>query len=233
MLFPKWINKLRVLLAGGALVAVLYVVLVVAYGASPQTTDVGYSPAQPIPYSHALHAGELGIDCRYCHNTVESAAHAAIPPAQTCINCHSKEYGIRVPKEAGQTNAKLQPLLESYYGSERTAAGLPIPWVRVHDLPNYVYFNHSAHVNRGVSCVECHGRVDKMQVVYQAKALSMSWCLDCHRNPGPQLRPADQITNMNWKRPAGEEGRALAERLLREYNIRPFDYLQQCSVCHR
>lgn len=112
-------------------------------------------------------------------------------------------------------------------------AGLPIPWVRVHDLPDYAYFDHSAHVNRGVGCAECHSRVDRMDVVYQAEPLSMAWCLDCHRNPAPRLRPRDQITNMSWQPKPGEEGRLEAERLLKEYNIRPFMYLQQCSLCHR
>jgi hypothetical protein len=203
------------------------VALLVAYGASPSTTAVGYAPIQPIPYSHALHAGQLGIDCRYCHTTVETAPHAALPPTQTCINCHSREYGIR------RDSPKLAPLRAAYYGTEQVPAGLPIPWVRVHDLPGYAYFNHSAHVTRGVGCVECHGRVDKMDVVQQAKPLSMGWCLECHRNPGPRLRPADQITNMSWTPPTGEEGRLLAQQLMQQYNIRPYSYLQQCSLCHR
>jgi len=121
---------------------------------------VGYQPVQPVPYSHALHVGQLGIDCRYCHNTVEVAAQAAIPPTQTCMNCHAK---IRAQ------SPKLLPVRESY------ATGMPVHWMRVHDLPDFVYFNHSAHVRRGVSCVECHGRVDKMEVVYQQEPLSMGW----------------------------------------------------------
>lgn len=204
-----------------------YGVLVLGYGGAPETTDVGYAPVQPIPYSHALHAGELGMDCRYCHASVELSAHAAIPPTATCINCHGTKFGIR------RTSPKLQPLHQAFYGTDRSPPGQPIPWVRVHDLPDYVYFNHSAHVNRGVGCVSCHGRVDRMEVVYQAEPLSMSWCLHCHRNPGPNLRPRDQITNMTWQPPPGREGQELAQKLLVEYNIRPLDYMQMCSLCHR
>ena len=201
--------------------------MIVYYGFSPQATDVGYAPKQPIPYSHALHAGELGIDCRYCHTTVEVAAQAAVPPTRTCINCHSAEYGIR------RTSEKLAILQTAYYGSADLPAGLPIPWIKVHDLPDYVYFNHSAHVTRGVGCVECHGRVDRMAVVYQAKPLSMGWCLECHRDPGPHLRPRDIApTDMTWQPPAGAAGAELAQKLLKEYNIRDINYMQSCSVCH-
>lgn len=210
-----------------ALVVPTYSVLLLAYGASPEATDVGYAPLQPIPYSHALHAGELGIDCRYCHVTVERAAMAAIPPTQTCINCHAKESGIR------RDSAKLLLLRERYYGSERTPAGLPIPWVRVHDLPDYVYFNHSAHVTRGIGCVTCHGRIDRMDVVRQAKPLSMGWCLECHRNPAPNLRPLEAVTDMTWMPPPGPAGEKLARDLMRQYDIRGVDYLTSCSVCHR
>ena len=206
---------------------VLYVSLLVAYGASTTTTAVGYAPRQPIPYSHALHAGDLGMDCRYCHNTVELAGTAAIPPTQTCINCHSKEHGVR------QESPKLTLLYESFYGSDRQPAGMPIPWVRVHDLPDYVFFNHSAHVTRGVGCASCHGRVDRMDVVYQAKPLSMSWCLECHRNPAPNLRPLEAITNMTWAPPASSDGDEFAQKLMKLYNIRGPEYLTSCSTCHR
>ncbi|HEX6851908.1 MAG TPA: cytochrome c3 family protein [Candidatus Polarisedimenticolaceae bacterium] len=212
--FPKWVDRLRDVL-GAILLGILpiYLVILVWYGASPRTTDVGYAPVQPIPYSHALHAGQLGIDCRYCHNTVENAAHAAIPPTQTCMNCHAK---IRT------TSPKLVALRESY------TTGMPIPWVKVHDLPDYAYFNHSAHVRRGVGCVECHGRVDKMEVVYQAQTLSMGWCLDCHRNPEPRLRPVDQVTNMAWQ-PEGDRAE-LGRKLRAALNLNPS---QDCSTCHR
>ncbi len=226
-MFPRWTNKLPLLLAGVAVVGSLYGALLVAYGASTTATDVGYAPRQPIPYSHALHVGELGLDCRYCHNTVEQAAHAAIPPTQTCINCHSKEHGIR------QDSAKLTPLHEAFYGSARQPPGMPLAWVRVHDLPDYVYFNHSAHVNRGVGCMECHGRVDRMEVVYQAEPLSMSWCLECHRNPAPRLRPLDEITNTTWSPPAGDAAAEFGRNMVQMYNIRSSEYLTSCSTCHR
>jgi len=136
------------------------------YFGSPSYTDVGYAPVQPVPYSHELHVGELGIDCRYCHVSVETSPVANIPPTQTCMNCHT---AIR------PESTKLEPIRQS----NRT--GMPVDWIRVHDLPDYVYFNHSAHVRRGVSCVECHGRIDRMEEVYQDQPLSMGWCLDCHR----------------------------------------------------
>lgn len=211
--FPPWLDRARPLVALLLAAVPAYVIFLLYYGGSPRTTDVGYRPEQPVPYSHALHAGELGIDCRYCHNTVEVAAHAAIPPTQTCLNCHAK---IRA------TSPKLAALRESY------TTGMPIPWVKVHDLPDYAYFNHSAHVRRGVGCVECHGRVDKMEVVSQTQPLSMGWCLDCHRNPEPRLRPVEEVTNMAWK-PEGDRAE-LGKRLRAALDLNPS---QECSTCHR
>ncbi len=222
MIFPTWTNRLRGLVLACVVVAAVYGVLLVAYGAATETTDAGYAPVQPIPYSHALHAGELGTDCRYCHVTVEVAAQAALPPAQTCINCHARDHGPRAD------SPKLVVLREAYYGG-----GPPIAWVRVHDLPDYVYFDHSAHVQRGVGCVSCHGRVDRMEVVYQAKPLSMSWCLECHRNPAPNLRPLEAITDMIWSPPGGAAADAYGQALMKQYNIRDADYLTSCSICHR
>jgi hypothetical protein len=212
--FPKWVDRLRDV-AGAILLGIvpLYLVLLVWYGFSPKTTDVGYQPTQPVPFSHKLHAGELGMDCRYCHTTVEKAAFAAIPPTQTCMNCHAK---IRAE------SPKLVRVRESY------ATGLPVPWVKVHDLPDYAYFNHSAHVTRGVGCVECHGRIDKMEVVHQSAPLSMGWCLDCHRNPEPRLRPVEFVTKMDWQ--PTEDRRTLGRRLREAHNINPS---QDCSTCHR
>ena len=212
--FPKWVNSLRPGLAVVSLSLPAYLVLLAAYGGSPRTTDVGYAPSQPVEYSHAVHAGDLGIDCRYCHNTVEIAPRAAVPPTQTCMNCHA---AIRSQSE------KVIPVRESY------ATGMPIRWVRVHDLPDYVYFNHSAHVRRGVGCVSCHGRIDKMDVVSQAETLSMGWCLDCHRNPDPWLRPVESITQMDWVAPNGDQ-LALGRRLREDYSISPST---DCATCHR
>jgi hypothetical protein len=211
--FPRWANKTRQL-AGVALgVTPVYLTAFIWYGFSPKTTDVGYMPKQPVPYSHALHVGELGLDCRYCHNTVEKAAHAAIPPTETCMNCHSK---VRIDSK------KLLPVRESF------ATGEPIEWIKVHDLPDYAYFNHSAHVTRGIGCVSCHGRIDQMVEVYQHEPLNMGWCLNCHRAPEQHLRPRSEVTNMNWVAPGEQEefGRKLAEQ-------NQIDPPTDCSTCHR
>ncbi len=203
--FPKWIDRARPL-AGALLVIVpVYLLGMVYYGGSPRTTDVGYSPVQPVPFSHRLHAGELAIDCRYCHNTVEGAAHAAVPPTATCMNCHGS---IATESE------KLRTIRDS------AESGDPVPWVRVHHLPEYVYFDHSAHVSRGVGCVSCHGRIDRMEQVYQAERLSMGWCLECHRNPQPHLRPQRSITDMD----------NLMGSDLEENGVDPST---DCSTCHR
>jgi hypothetical protein len=212
--FPKWLDALRPVATLVLGIVPLYAIGLLFYGGSPQTTDVGYQPEQPVAYSHALHAGDLGIDCRYCHNTVEQTAHASIPPTQTCMNCHAAIY---------PESPKLIPIRESY------STGMPVAWIRVHDLPDYVYFNHSAHVRRGVGCVDCHGRVDKMEVVYQAERLSMGWCLDCHRNPEPHLRPLERITDLAWQ-PNEDEAAEMGRRLREAYNINPSE---DCSTCHR
>jgi hypothetical protein len=214
--FPRWTNGIlpAVLIAGP--IVPLYIVFVVAYGFSPQTTDVGYMPDQPVPYSHALHAGQLGIDCRYCHNTVETAAKAAIPPTQTCMNCHTQIH---------RESPKLAAVRHSY------ETGLPVEWRRVHDLPDYAYFNHSAHVTRGVSCVECHGRVDKMDVVWQEKTLSMGWCLECHRQPDANLRDPHLVTDLAWNFEMPRADRAaIGAEWRRVNNLNPS---QDCSTCHR
>jgi hypothetical protein len=213
--FPRWANKL-VHLAGAVLgIAPLYVIGLVWYGASPKTTDVGYAPVQPVPYSHALHAGELGMDCRYCHNTVEKASHAAVPPTETCMNCHQRIHA---------QSPRLAPVRAS------AATGLPIEWTKVHDLPDYAYFNHEAHVRNGVGCVSCHGRIDTMEVVYQHETLSMGWCLDCHRNPEQFLRPPEQVTNMAYEPTSGQTQLAVGQDLRKEHEINP---PLDCSTCHR
>jgi menaquinone reductase, multiheme cytochrome c subunit len=213
--FPRWANKTRALagvLLGGA---PLYLTGLVWYGASPKTTDVGYEPKQPVPYSHALHAGQLGLDCRYCHNTVEQAAHAAIPATQTCMNCHQTVH---------TKSEKLAPVRASWETNQ------PVEWLKVHDLPDYVYFNHSAHVTRGVGCVTCHGRVDQMEEVYQKEPLSMSWCLQCHRNPEPNLRPPEEVTNMTWAPPDGQDPIEYGKMLREKNHLNP---PTDCSTCHR
>ena len=216
ILFPRWVNLLlpaaAVMVVGGA----LYVPTLFAVGASPKALAVGYQPTQPIPYSHALHAGKLGIDCRYCHNTVEKTGFASLPATQTCMNCHTK---IR----------KDSPLLEPLWRS--WISGRPVRWVKVHNLANYVYFNHAAHVNHGVGCVECHGRIDRMDVVAQQYPLSMGWCLECHRKPETRLRPRSEITNMDWKPPTNRA--ALGLELKQAYRIHDTAYMTSCSTCHR
>ncbi len=202
----------------------IYLVVVGAYGTSPYTTNVGYSPRQPVPFSHKVHVGNLKMDCRYCHTTVDKAAHAAVPPTQTCVNCHSAANpdGSVANSAIHTQSEKLLPIRQSQ------ATGKPVEWQKVHDLPDFVYFNHSVHVNSGVGCVSCHGRVDKMEQVYQAEPLTMSWCLDCHRNPEPHLRPQEFITQLDWE-PA-EDRQALGARLRAECDINPNT---NCSTCHR
>ena len=211
-IFPKWTNKIPLLIAAGMPILLIGVVGFVWYFFSPQWTDVGYTPKQPVPFSHQLHAGQLGMDCRYCHSTIERSAHAAVPPTQTCMGCHS----IIQAK-----SPRLALVRESY------ATGKPIEWVQVHKLPEYAHFNHSAHLTAGVGCVSCHGRVDQMKVVGQQKPLSMSWCLDCHRNPTPSLVPKNQITNLAFDPVAvGYDPHKDPARL------RAVNPPQHCSGCH-
>ena len=222
--FPTWTNKLLPLVGVFVTVGSVYALAVGAYATSPKTTNIGYSPEQPVPFSHKTHVGMLKMDCRYCHTTVDKASHAAIPSTQTCVNCHSAANPDgSVANSAIHTNSeKLFPIRESQ------ATGKPIEWERVHDLPDFVYFDHAAHVNNGVSCVSCHGRVDKMEQVYQAETLSMSWCIDCHRNPEPHLRPLDLVTQLDWVPP--EDAETLGARIKEELNI---DASTNCSTCHR
>lgn len=214
-IFPRWTNMIP--LAAGVLgpLALAGAVGGVWYYFSPEFTDVGYRPQQPVPFSHKLHAGDMGMDCRYCHNTIEKAAHAAIPPAQTCMNCHSL---------VKTDSPRLKIVRDSY------ETGEPIPWVRVHQLPDYAFFDHRPHLAAGVGCSSCHGRIDKMPIVEMAKPLSMGWCLDCHRDPEPQLRPKDQITNMAWDfEKDGKAYDAFADKD-RTRQVRPPEH---CSGCHR
>ncbi len=171
---------------------------------------------QPVQFSHQHHVGGIGIDCRYCHTAVEVAASAGIPPTKTCINCHSQIWS---------TSPYLEPVRASFREDR------PLQWVRVHDLPDFVYFNHSIHVKKGVGCETCHGRVDRMPLMLQSASLQMEWCLDCHRNPEQHVRPRDQIVTMGYQpvEPQAEIG----PRLVREYNIAGVEHMTSCSVCHR
>jgi hypothetical protein len=157
---------------------------------SPWVTRQGQRPDQPVPFSHKHHVEGLGLQCQYCHTSVEKSAYAGIPPTKTCINCHSQIW----------TNAQLlEPVRQSW------ATGESIQWIKVHDLPDYVYFNHEIHVNKGIGCASCHGRVDQMPLMYQQNTLQMEWCLNCHRNPGVNLRPTSEIYNMAWAGPTSEK----------------------------
>ena len=176
---------------------VLTGVIVIALGVtldnlqrSPWVTRQGQRPDQPVPFSHKHHVEGLGLQCQYCHTQVEKAAYAGIPPTKTCINCHAQIW----------TNADLlEPVRQSW------ATGASIQWIRVHDLPDYVYFNHEIHVNKGIGCASCHGRVDEMPLMYQENTLQMEWCLNCHRNPAVNLRPTSEIYNMAWAGPSNDK----------------------------
>ena len=186
--FPRWTNWLPLKIAIAAVFIVAGLAVGMTYYFTPKYTRVGYEPPQPVPFSHKKHVGEIGLDCRYCHSFVEVSGPANIPTNQTCLNCHGPDKG-QIKKES----EKLALVREA----EKT--GQPIQWVKVHKAPDFVYFNHSVHVNRGVSCQNCHGQINEMEVVRHAESQSMSWCLDCHRNPENKLRPLDQVTNLTYK----------------------------------
>ncbi|MBC8216087.1 MAG: cytochrome C [Candidatus Marinimicrobia bacterium] len=212
-LFPKWTNTLPSIIFGGLVSLIVVITFSFWYWGSPEFTDVGYAPVQPIPYSHKFHAGELEMDCRYCHTSVDKSAFAGVPPTQTCMNCHTA-----VKKDS--TNLRM--VVSSW------ADGQPIEWIRVHKSPDYVYFDHSAHVNVGVGCSSCHGDVASMEIVSQEKSLSMGWCLDCHRNPEMHLRPMDQLTNTQWIPP--DDQFSYGSWMVNELDITP---PTDCSGCHR
>jgi len=203
------------ILAGGVFVAILGGAVGLLH-LSGYNTNQNVNVEQPIQFSHAHHVGGMGLDCRYCHTSVEESAFANIPPTKTCMNCHSQIWADA-------------PILEPVRASFRD--NTPLRWQRVHDLPDFVYFNHSIHVKQGVGCVTCHGPVDKMPLIYQQASLTMSWCVDCHRDPGKNLRPRDQVFNMNWVAPADNPN--LGQELAKQYNIGTVEQLTSCSTCHR
>jgi hypothetical protein len=221
-IFPRGANwiPLKILVCLGVLGVTVPAAM--TYYFTPKYTRVGYQPVQPVSFPHDVHVKQLGMDCRYCHSHVETAAHSNIPTTQVCINCHSQ-----VQKD----NPKLKPVMESWQ------TGKAIEWVQVHKTPDYVYYNHAVHVNRGVSCVSCHGKVNEMAVVHHAESHSMAWCLDCHRNPEKHLRPLDQITNLDWVPPT-QDGESVAAAQLRigtelknKLGVNPPD--KNCFGCHR
>ena len=211
-LFPKWTNGVPLILALSAVIGLCTVVFVFWYWFSPKNFNIGFAPEQPIEYSHELHAGQLGIDCRYCHVNVDKGPAATLPSTEICMNCHS----------VVKTNSKeILKIRESF------SEGKKIEWEQIHRLPGYSYFDHSQHVNSGVSCVSCHGRVDLMERVYQVEPLSMGWCLECHRNPAKNIRPKKYVTDLSWKTENPEQ---LGKELIKKYHINP---REDCSACHR
>ena len=189
----------------------------ITYYATNKYANVGYGPVQPVPYSRiSCIRASLGIDCRYCHSNVEKSGFSNVPTAQTCMNCHTQ-----VKKDS--------PLL-AVVRKELHETGAPVPWVQIHALPDYVYFNHSVHVTRGVSCVECHGRIDTMDVVAQQKPLSMSFCLNCHRDPEAHLRDPKLVTDLAWSAGSEAEQREIGAKYVKLWNVKP---PQSCSGCHR
>ncbi|KAB2964883.1 MAG: cytochrome c3 family protein [Thermoanaerobaculia bacterium] len=213
-LFPRSANAL----ARGSVVLLLFLLAgvgaaVFSLARSGYVTRQGLVLEQPVPFSHDHHVGQIGIDCRYCHTAVETTAAAGIPPTATCMNCHNQLW----------TNAAmLEPVRASFRD------GKPLEWNRVHDLPEFTYFNHSIHVAKGVACVTCHGQVDRMPLMYQFATLQMQWCLDCHKDPVPNIRPREEVTNVAWTPPAGFEQEQL--RLASLYNVQS---KTSCSTCHR
>jgi hypothetical protein len=171
---------------------------------------------QPIQFSHAHHVGGVGLDCRYCHTSVEKSSFAGIPPTKTCINCHSQVWS---------TAPILEPVRASFRDDK------PLNWTRVNDLPDFVYFNHQIHVKQGVGCATCHGPVDQMALMYQATSLQMEWCLDCHRAPEKYLRPRSEVFNMAYRAPANQLEVGMA--LKKEYRVPGIEHMTSCSVCHR
>jgi hypothetical protein len=215
---PQIFRRSANTLARASIVGTLLVIggligLLIAIGQSSYVTRAQEYIEQPIQFSHLHHAGDDGIDCRYCHTSVETAAFAGIPPTKTCMNCHSQIWSTA-------------PILEPVRASFRDDT--PLRWIRVHDLPDFVYFNHSIHVKKGMGCESCHGRVDEMPLMLQEHSLQMEWCLTCHRNPEQFVRPRDQVFTMGYT--PSEPQSELGPRLVKEYGIQS---LTSCSVCHR
>ena len=213
-IFHRSTNTLsKVSLAGILLLVGGLIGLAMLLGRSSYVTRAQEYVEQPVQFSHLHHVLDDGIDCRYCHTSVETSSFAGIPPTKTCMNCHSQIW---------QSAPILEPVRASFREDK------PMQWIRVHDLPDFVYFNHSVHVKKGVGCATCHGRVDKMPLMYQENTLQMEWCLDCHRNPEKYVRPREAVFQMDYQAPADQI--ALGRRLVKEYDI---ESLTSCSTCHR
>ena len=206
---------LRAIALGALICAAVFLLAAMAFARSQYWDGTARTPLQPVPFSHKHHAGDLGIDCRYCHTTVETSANAGFPATHVCMTCHSQLW----------TNAKmLAPVREP--GREPL-----VDWHRVARVPDYVYFRHDIHIAKGIACVECHGRIDRMPLTYRAKAFEMKFCLDCHRNPEPHLRPRDEVYNFDWKPPADHA--ALGRKLMALYQDQVAGRTDSCGTCHR
>lgn len=214
-IFPKWTNRLPLWIVTGGLLVGVIGTAGAWYYLTPKYSRVGYQPIQPVAFSHNIHVEQLGMDCRYCHNGVEKSWYSNIPSSSLCMNCHNQVL---------KDDPRLALVRES------ALSGKPIPWVQIHITPDYVYFNHAVHVNRGVSCVECHGEINRMDEVYHAKPLSMAFCLDCHRRPELRLRPPSEVYNLNWKPESETKQIADGKRFVTEWDVKS---LENCSACHR
>jgi hypothetical protein len=213
--FPAWTDTaLRVGMVAAIALAVIAIIGPMLYVRGPWHQKREYPLTQPVQFDHRHHVRDDAIDCLYCHGSARNTPYAGIPATEVCMGCHAQVWPASV---------QLAPVRASWFSGE------PLRWSRVHDLPGYVYFNHAIHVNKGVGCVTCHGRVDDMALAYQVAPLTMRWCLDCHREPAPHLRPREAITSMTWRPPAGEEA-ATARVLAARYAVRS---LTSCTTCHR
>ncbi len=207
----------RVSIFGAVFILAAVGALLYVFVRSPYVTEAGVVRVQPVPFSHKHHIGDDGIDCRYCHISVEDSSFAGIPSTKICMNCHSQLWA---------DSPMLQPVRESY------ETGQPLQWTRVHDLPDYVYFDHSIHIHKGISCVRCHGQVDEMPLMWREHTLLMEWCLDCHRRPEENLRPREEVFNMDWQAASGDEEAEKFDprQLAIDYHVQS---KMNCTTCHR
>jgi hypothetical protein len=216
-IFPRNANLLaRLSIFGGLLLVVELILITGVYFRSNYFRQINVAVEQPVAFSHQLHNGVLGVDCRYCHVSVGQSAFANIPATETCMTCHS---------QIAQYSPNLELVRESY------ETGAPIEWVKVHNVPDFVYFNHSIHVSKGVGCTTCHGQINNMPVVWQTQGYFMAWCLDCHRQPEQYLRPREEVYNPEYVQPSNQL--EIGRQLVAEYGIMPSDQLTNCYICHR
>jgi hypothetical protein len=216
-IFPPRSNMIaRASLLGIPVLLAVLIGLVVWWLHSSTFNLVGVAIPQPVPFPHSFHVGVVGISCRYCHETVDQTSFAGMPPTQTCMSCHS---------QVATDSALLAPVRESW------ETGVPVQWNRVNNVPDFVYFDHHIHVNKGIGCETCHGRVDQMSTAVKSETFYMAWCLDCHRDPEKYIRPIENVYDMGYE-PA-EDQKVIGEQLVQEYDILPPEQLMDCSICHR